>query len=225
MKPLILTLLCAAAAFAQPVTKLVTLKYADPAALQNVIRTFGVDYNWTNKSVALRGSPEAVSAAELALKQLDVSPKNIELVVHFLVGSNQPAAGAIPADLVDVVKQLRATFAFKEYSLLDSLTLRTRAGSSADTTGIVSPPTSSSPRLTQFSIRAANVSEDGTIRIDRMHAGLRIPVVSQSKVDYLNTGIDQDVDVKEGQKVVVGRASLEGPEKALFLVLTAKVVQ
>jgi len=31
--------------------------------------------------------------------------------------------------------------------------------------------------------------------------------------------------VKEGQKVVVGRASLEGPEKALFLILTAKVVQ
>ena len=67
-----------------------------------------------------------------------------------------------------------------------------------------------------------------------MHAGLRIPMGqrttdtksgTRTSVDYMNTGIDQDVDVKEGQKVVVGRASLEGPEKALFLILTARVVQ
>jgi hypothetical protein len=44
-------------------------------------------------------------------------------------------------------------------------------------------------------------------------------------VQYIDTGITQDVDVKEGQKVVVGRASLDGPEKALFLILTARVVQ
>jgi hypothetical protein len=44
------------------------------------------------------------------------------------------------------------------------------------------------------------------------------------KVEYRDTGIDQDVDVKEGQKVVVGRSSLEGPEKALFLILTARVI-
>ena len=31
--------------------------------------------------------------------------------------------------------------------------------------------------------------------------------------------------VKEGQKVVVGRSSLEGPQQALFLILTAHVVQ
>ena len=74
-------------------------------------------------------------------------------------------------------------------------------------------------------IRKSTVSEDGVIRIDRMHAGLRVPIPTAQKVDYINTGIDQDVDVKEGQKVVVGRASLEGPEKALFLILTAKVVQ
>ena len=154
---------------------------------------------------------------------LDVAPKNIELVVHFVVGGNQPSPGAIPADLHDVVAQLKSAFAFKEYSLLDTLTLRTRAGSSAETTGMLSA--ASAPRLSVFSIRSATVSDDGAIRIDRMHAGLRIPVPGANKVDYMNTGIDQDVDVKEGQKVVVGRASLAGPEQALFLILTAKVVQ
>ena len=122
--------------------------------------------------------------------------------------------------------------------MLDVLTLRTRSGASAETSGILNA--ASPPRLSQFSIRSATVSEDGgTVRIDRMHAGLRIPLINRAaataaanglavadigKVEYRDTGIDQDVDVKEGQKVVVGRSSLEGPEKALFLILTARVV-
>jgi hypothetical protein len=232
MKRLIIAaLLLAAPLFAQQekqaITKLVTLKYASPDSLTNIIGTFGVRVQWNGglRTMALTGSPENIGAAEAAIKQLDVPPKNIELVVHFLVGGNQAAPGAVPAELSDVVTQLKKTFAFKEYSLLDTLTIRTRAGSNADTTGLISAAGSSIPRMTQFSIRSATVSEDGVVRIDRMHAGLRIPVPTQAKIDYINTGIDQDVDVKAGQKVVVGRASLEGPEKALFLILTAKVVE
>jgi hypothetical protein len=48
---------------------------------------------------------------------------------------------------------------------------------------------------------------------------------TQRSVEFINSGIDQDVDVKEGQKVVVGRSSLEGPQQALFLVLKAHVIQ
>jgi hypothetical protein len=41
----------------------------------------------------------------------------------------------------------------------------------------------------------------------------------------MDTGISTDiVDVKEGQKLVVGRSSLDGPEKAMFLILIAKVM-
>ena len=234
MKRIILAvLLFAAPVFAQApkdrTTKLVTLKYADPNAIFGMIKMFGVgvEMNGAMKTMSLTGTPENIAAAEAAIKQLDVAPKNIELVVNFLIGSNQTTtAGAVPADLRDVVAQLKSTFTFKDYSMLDTLTLRTRAGSSADTTGLVpNPAMVSVPRLTQFSIRSASVTDDGVIRIDRMHAGLRIPIPSAQKVDYINTGIDQDIDVKEGQKIVVGRASLEGPDKALFLVLTAKVVQ
>jgi hypothetical protein len=209
-------------------TKLITLKYVDPQAIISIVRMFGVDiqFNRELKVMSLSGSPQSLAAAEAAIKQLDVAPKNIELIVYFVVAGNQPAtAGAIPADLRDVVAQIKSTFAFKEYNLLDTLTLRTRAGSRAETTGLLSPPTAPQPRLSLFSIQNVTVSEDRTIRIDGMHAGLRVPVAMPSKVEYLNTGIDQNVDVKEGQKIVVGRASLEGPEKALFLILTAKVVQ
>ena len=218
-------------AFAQgpPTTKVVSVKYADPRDIASLVQMYNLrsSVNPDLRVVQLTGSTADIAAAEAAIARFDVPPKTIELVVHFVVGSDQPnlAGSPVPADVRDVISQLKSTFTFKDYRMLDTLSLRTRAGSNAETSGVVSSPGSGAPRLTQFSIRKATVSEDGVIRIDRMHAGLRIPVSAAQKVDYINTGIDQDVDVKEGQKVVVGRASLEGPEKALFLILTAKVFQ
>jgi hypothetical protein len=237
MKRLILTATLALPLLAQPqqpprperTTKLVHLKYADPQAIQTLVSQFGVNVisNSQMKVMTLDGYPDKLLAAEAAIQQLDIAPKNIELTVHFVIGTDQPAptAAAVPADVKDVIAQLKGTFTFKEYRMLDVLTLRTRAGSSADTTGILDVR-QNPPRLSTFSIRNATVSEDGTtVRIDRMHAGVRIPIApAQGKANYSDTGIDQDVDVKEGQKVVVGRSSLEGPAQALFVILTAKVL-
>ncbi len=64
------------------------------------------------------------------------------------------------------------------------------------------------------------------IRLDRLHAGLRIPHSDgKGGIAYTDTGLTTAVvDVKEGQKLVIGRSSLEGPSTALFLILIAKVV-
>ena len=224
------------------VNKLLTLKNADPNSVAPMFNQWGVSIVPNNqiKTLSISGPADKVAAVEAAIKQLDAAPKTIELTVYFVVGGDQPnlMGGAVPQDLRDVITQLKGAFAFKDYKMLDALTLRTRAGSSADTSGILNA--ANPPRMSQFSIRNATVSEDGTtIRIDRMHAGLRIPYTrregvgtdakgaasAQKSVEYINSGIDQDVDVKEGQKVVVGRSSLEGPQQALFLILTAHVVQ
>ena len=224
------------------VNKLLTLKNADPNSLAPMFNQWGVSIVPISqlKTLSISGPADKVAAVEAAIKQLDAAPKTIELTVYFVVGGDQPTltGGTVPQDLRDVITQLKGAFAFKDYKMLDALTLRTRAGSSADTSGILNA--ANPPRMSQFSIRNATVSEDGTtIRIDRMHAGLRIPYTrrevggtdakgaasAQKSVEYINSGIDQDVDVKEGQKVVVGRSSLEGPQQALFLILTAHVVQ
>jgi hypothetical protein len=226
----------------QRVNKLITLRNADPNAIAPLFNQWGVSIAQMSqlKTLSISGPADKVAAVEAAIKQLDAAPKTIELTVYFVVGGDQPnlTGGAVPQDLRDVIAQLKGAFTFKDYKMLDALTLRTRAGSSADTSGILN--SANPPKMSQFSIRNATVSEDGTtIRIDRMHAGLRIPytrregvgpdakaaTLAQKSVEYINSGIDQDVDVKEGQKVVVGRSSLEGPQQALFLILSAHVVQ
>src|SRR3954454_10187946 len=148
MKRLILaTLLIATPLFAQQSTqeherstKLINLKYIDPQAIVSLIRGYGVDIqvNRELKVMSLTGPIQSLAAAEAAIKQLDVAPKSIELNAYFVVAGNQPGTGGgIPAELRDVIAQLKSTFTFKEYSVLDTLALRTRVGSSAETTGVI----------------------------------------------------------------------------------------
>ena len=219
----------------EKITKMLHLQFTEPRAIVNLISSYNVQiqFNDSMKVMMLNGLPANVAAAEAAVKLLDVAPKSVELTVYFVMGGDNPqqmaGAPAVPADIRDVITQLKNAFTFKEYRMLDILTLRTRTGSDAETSGILN--TGAPPKMSQFSIRNVTVGEDGVIRIDHMHAGLRIPFRSSStaaqpgKAEYVNSGIDQNVDIKEGQKVVVGRSSLEGPERALFLILTARVIQ
>jgi hypothetical protein len=155
------------------------------------------------------------------------------MTVYFVVGSDGTTTpgtpqylttpgGPIPAEIESTVATLKTTFPYKSYSLLDALSLRTRAGSSAETSGQLG-----GSRVTNFQVRSATVEGDsGMIRIDHLHAVLRVLHTIGNKQEFLDTGINTDVvDVKEGQKLVVGRSSLDGPGKALFLVLIARVAQ
>jgi len=212
------------------IQRLVTLKYADPQSVAGLLRNFGVDIQVDSrmKVIALSGNRNRVTTAEDAIKQLDVpaaGQKDIDLTVYFVVGSDQAnvTGSPIPKELDSTVATLKSTFPFKNYVMLDVLSLRTRAGVGANASGQLS-----GGRLTTFNVRLASLDGDGSmIRLDNLHAGLRVPAGGTAeKTNYLDTGVSTDVvDVKEGQKLVLGRSSLNGPDTALFLVLIAKVAQ
>jgi hypothetical protein len=211
------------------IQRLVTLKYADPQTVSNLLADFGVDrrYDQNLKVIALSGRRANVMTAEDAIKQLDVpsaAHKDIDLTVYFVVASDlsQNDLAPIPADLQSTVATLKTTFPFKNYALLDALSLRSRSGVGADTSGVLS-----GNRVTQFRVSSATVEPESMIRLDHLRAGLRTPIpAGEGKITYLDTGISTDVvDVKEGQKLVVGRSSVNGPDRALFLVLIAKAAE
>lgn len=230
MKWIMIAALVTAPVWAQnePVHRIVTLKYADPYAAQSLLKNFGVSIQADRqmKVLALSGPKSAVETAEAALKQFDVpgaGHKDIDLTVYFVVGRDDPATGtAIPPDLQSTVATLKQTFTYKNYELMDALSLRSRAGGNASTTGQIS-----NGWLTHFGVNSVNVEGDGSmIRIEGLNAGLRMLQNLGQKNEYVNvSGVStQTVDVKEGQKLVVGRASTDRG-KALFLVLIAKVAQ
>ena len=106
-----------------------------------------------------------------------------------------------------------------------------------EASGVVesSTPVAGAKTISQVKFNSASVSTDDkgrAIRIDHLRVGLRVPIhfhpgamQTQAGVQFIDTGINTDVDIREGQKVVVGKANMDGSDPASIVVLTAKVVE
>jgi hypothetical protein len=213
--------------------KVFILKYADPENLRELLSVFGGGFipNAEMHALAVTAPPAMMQAIEDAIARLDVpsaAPKNFDFTVDLVVGSdadNQTSAN-IPKDLDSVITQLKAAFAFKNYRLLDVMTLRTRAGKRASTRGSSGLVQSgSNPAVEVFStfgFSSVSLGADGTtVQVERLEC---VTTLHYGPNNSENLHLDTDLDIKEGQKVVVGRMGMDS-HQALFVVLTVKVVQ
>lgn len=213
-----------------PVEHLViTLKYTSPSALNQLLQTYNnmsFRYNEEMRVIALAGPKDIVDAAAAMIRQFDVPPKDIDLTIYYMIGSE--AEGTLgtppPKELDPVITQLKNAFTFKNYRLLGVLALRTRTGQQASSTANLGSIAFSSgnpqPIIAEFRMHSSTLAPDGsTVRLDGLMNSLRWPTPGS----MTNLSLNTDVDIKEGQKVVVGRLGISH-DQALFLVLTAKVV-
>jgi hypothetical protein len=229
------------------VQKLFVLKYADPNQIRSLISIFtgSVTVSPAMHAIAVSATPGAVAAIDDAIKRLDVpsaAPQNVELLAYLIVGSQADvtASSPLPRELDGVVGQLRSTFTYRNYRLMDVLSLRTRTGQQwVQTTGnggSVQIGGNPQPILTEFRVDAVSVSSEGGIRLDGLRVSNRVPTGFTAEaatagpkpgVDpftHQDLGINTNVDLKEGQKLVIGKTSID-PNEALFVVLTARVAQ
>jgi hypothetical protein len=179
------------------------------------------------RAIAVTAEKGSMAVIEDAIKQLDTpaaGPKNIDLTVYLIVGTDAESSVGNPVSqgLESVVTQLKGAFPFKNYRQVDQIELRTRTGERAGTTsdgGTADGTRGPETVHTNFGIRSAGLAPDGsTVRLDNMEATIRWPGINQP------LALSASVDVKEGQKVVVGRIGVSH-DQALFLVLTTHVVQ
>ncbi|MBI3951735.1 MAG: hypothetical protein HY314_14900 [Acidobacteria bacterium] len=225
------------------VSKVFEIKYADVNNLAEILSVFGVGLkpNRDLKVIAVSGRRELVAAAEEAIKRLDVPPpavKNIELTVYLLVASEQAVSpNGTPSELQGVINQLKGVVAYQHFRLLETLVIRSRDGESGHVSGVV--PTSSTevpPTFYNLSYKASLTSDDKerVIRIDKMNLAVRMPVATgpasekEPQYQYQDTGVSTNIDVREGQKVVVGKptsmSTTGGSKSALIVVVMAKAV-
>jgi hypothetical protein len=212
------------------VQKLIEVKYADAGRIWRLIQAPGVSMHADEglHVIVAYGTAEAVAGIEEMVKKLDAPAPNIELTVYLVSGSAQNPAEDLPKDLVPAAKQLHALFPYKGYRVIESFVMRGRAGREANTSGAL-PGTNS---YYDFRYRAVTVSS-GTprlIHIDGMSLSVRVPFSSRDKegkpaTEYRNVGINTDIDAAEGQKIVVGKSSINGTDDALILIVTAKVLE
>ena len=187
--------------------------------------------------IAISGPAALIPTIEDTIRRLDVpppTPQNVELTVYLLLASDQE--GSVPAELESVVKQLRTTFGFKGVRPVDTIVVRSRDTRPGQVSGLSRlDPEIPNPSTYSLSYAGASINSDEkgrSIRLNGLRFNAKIVVKSQqveggANVGYtwIDAGFGTDVDVREGQKVVVGKAAVGGTNTALILVITAKVLE
>jgi hypothetical protein len=238
----VLLLLAVSASFGadEPiVSRVYQLKYADPVALNTLltpyVRHIQVDRGLKAMSVTMR--QDAVADVEQIIKRFDVPPPpvpNVEVTIYMMSALPTPSVAPIPPELEPVIKQLKSMFSYKSYQLIDTEVIRVRAGQGGDASAVVDNKGPSGPSgaktISEMKFRSVTPSTDErgrAMRIDGLKVGLKTPTVSGPKGEYqyIDTGISTDVDIREGQKVVVGKVNMDGADRASIVVLAARVVE
>ncbi len=219
--------------------KIIPVRYANVGRLSQLVQIPGVSVRADDQMrvLVVSGRPDAVAAIEEMVKKLDVPPTaeptgpSFELTGYLVSGANQSRTDEVPADLNGVVKQLHSVFPYKAYRVMETLIIRaspTRPGynSNSSTSGIL--PGTSSQYDFGYNIATMTSGPARSIRLSQLYLTIHTPTPERNKEGRIVTrdvGIHTDVDLPEGQKVVVGKSSYSGADDALILVLSVKFVE
>lgn len=217
-------------------SKVYEVKYRDPNSLANVITRLtsgfkgaAISANSEFRTITVRDFPENLATIEEALKRLDIpgTPRpNIELHMHALIASNSGGTGAdVPAELKDVLAQLRGTLNYKNYELVASVVQRlteTPRGLNGSGTAEVPGPNASAPNVSmpyEYYIGAVSLVQDAGGAFSVQIGEFSFSAISDKDRARVQTALN----MRDGEKVVVGTATIRS--RALVVVLTVKLIK
>lgn len=223
-------------------SKIFEVKHRDADGLVDVLRKLTSGFKGASisassefKTIVVRDFPENIATIEEGLKRLDtpIAPRpNIELHMHVLVASNaggaSTASGQFPAELRDVLTQLRETLSYRNYELATSvvqrLTETSRGLNSKGTFELSRSPTSAGSVTLpyQFEIDSVSLAPTPAGALTVQIGAFEFSTGLTSNTLDNRTQVQTALNLRDGEKVVVGTATFG--DRALIIVLTVKVI-
>jgi len=216
-------------------SKVFEVKYRDPGSLANVLSRLtsgfkgaAISSSSEFRTITVRDFPENLLTIEEAIKRLDTpgTPRpNIELHMHALIASNSSSGGAeVPAEIKDVLAQLRGTLNYKNYELAASVVQRLtetprglQGSGTAEVPGNPGAPNLSMPY--EYIIAAVSLTQDAAGGYSVQIGEFSFSTQSGNDRARVQTALN----LRDGEKVVVGTATIRS--RALVVVLTAKLIK
>ncbi|MFN7648715.1 MAG: hypothetical protein ACK6DY_10445 [Acidobacteriota bacterium] len=176
--------------------------------------------------LVLSGPPELLAVIESAIRKADVPltpAPNVELTFYILAGGEGANGGPLPEDLSGVAKQVKGLLGMAGLKMVESIQIRTRAGSGGEASGVMGK---SVGNPSYYQLRFGEVLVEGEpgarfLRLGHLKFGGKIAIGQ----NYVETGFNTDVDLRDGQKIVIGKSSLDTSGTPFFIVVTGKVVE
>lgn len=210
--------------------EIVKLKYVRAQDIQNLLYAYvsrdgHIQFNPNMPTIlSVSDTPENVEKILAAVREIDVKPADVLFTVQLVLGSETDAQTDAELQNDPIVKELRNLLRYKGYTLLDSTLVRVinRERASVilgpkgefvfalmpDVAGDAKAPViKTEVRLVQV-IRAAS-PETATMKAAQ-------PIV--------NTLIETSLNIKSGDRTVVGVSKLDGGDKGLILIISGKIV-
>lgn len=222
----VLATLFATAAWGQEqAVKVFTVKPPNVERIQHTLKMVVGEQNVTvdsaSATLVVKASPAVMPAVEQVVKELDTASlpaRNIELTFYILEATKQPIADAapLPADLQPAINQLKSVFSYQGFRLLDTALVRSRSGESAEASGQAQLDDSTTGYNLNLRPSVSSETHPATIRIDNLHF--------QQWMKATHVGFSANVDLKEGQRAVIGKTSMEGSRSAFILVASGRIV-
>lgn len=226
-------------------SKIFTLKHRSASQVVQILRPLGSGFRNATlihneddgvATITVRDFPENVASIEEAIKRLDVpsvNRKEVEFHIHVLFASKVPSPTEECADeLKEVVGTLKSTLQYRSYVPAASFVQRVAAGSwnlrgMGETTLPVTPAlgvSAAKPLKLRWEIRQIQLEtpSEGLSTIKFSQFDLR----ATERIGENNEEIAcirTDLNLKEGEKVVVGTSVIK--DRGLIVVLTAKVLK
>lgn len=227
-------------------SKLFVIHHLDPAQLAQGLMplrsgTTGSAISWTNRdgfnTLSARDFPENLAVIEEAIKRLDVpaaaqKASDVELTIHVLFATKGPVSETgLPADLQEVVKQLKSTLAYRGYTLAASFTQR--VGVNGDRTiqgrGQLESDALLPGEHKEPSLLFVNWESGGGVSLEAGEVGPTRYSLRKFQF-WLNerrgtanetlARMETSITLKEGEKVVVGTSVVKN--RGLIVVLTTR---
>jgi hypothetical protein len=215
------------------VQKIVPVKNGDVlqvySTVRDVMNGMPIAIRMYQNNVILNGTSEAVAAAEQLIKNLETSvprERDIDVTGYIILASIQAGegGGSVSADLEPVLKQFRSLLNYKSFRVLDTIILRVKENSQARSGGFLALPNAASSVNVEFSIERTTVTED-IVHLKNLKFIARVPATgNKGEIMLRDVFITTDADIKPGQKVAIGKASVDSAGDALILVISATVV-
>jgi type II/III secretion system protein len=217
-------------------SKIFEVKYREPSSLASVLRQLGsgfkgagISANNDFKTLTVRDFPENLATIEDAIKRLDTPVErrsSVQMHMHVLLASNRTGptpAGEIPAELKDVITELRGTLTYRNYELITSVLQRiTETNRGLNGSGLAQVPSA------QTGVTSARY-EYFVNQLSFVPSASGAQAIQIQDFVFTLTGegnhgrVQTALNLRDGEKVVVGTATIN--DRALIVVLIPKIVK